>query len=142
MTAKDYLARYRWITKSIEAKRAQTEKLREQTRTVGGVNSTGTHSSQPYDRVGEITAKIVDLEREINEEIARGIDVQREIRAVIADIPDERGRVLFELYYLNCLSLEQAAEKLNLSLRQTLRLHKKYLSFCENVIECHITPVL
>lgn len=142
MTAKDYLARYRWITKSIEAKRAQTEKLREQARTVGGVNSTGTRSSQPYDRVGEITAKIVDLEREINEEIARGIDVQREIRAVIADIPDERGRVLFELYYLNCLSLEQAAEKLNLSLRQTLRLHKKYLSFCENVIECHITPVL
>lgn len=142
MTAKDYLARYRWITKSIEAKRAQTEKLREQARTVGGVNSTGTRSSQPYDRVGEITAKIVDLEREINEEIACGIDVQREIRAVIADIPDERGRVLFELYYLNCLSLEQAAEKLNLSLRQTLRLHKKYLSFCENVIECHITPVL
>lgn len=142
MTAKDYLARYRWITNSIEAKRAQTEKLREQARTVGGVNSTGTRSSQPYDRVGEITAKIVDLEREINEEIARSIDVQREIRAVIAEIPDERGRVLFELYYLNCLSLERAAEKLNLSLRQTLRLHKKYLSFCENVIECHITPVL
>lgn len=142
MTAKEYLTRYRWITKSIEAKRAMASKLREQARTVGGVNSAGTRSSQPYDRVGEITAKIVDLEREINEEIARSIDAGREIRALITVIPDERGKVLFELYYLNCLSLERAAEKLNLSLRQTLRLHKKYLSFCENVLECHITPVL
>lgn len=142
MTAKDYLARYRWITKSIEAKRAMASKLREQARTVGGVNSVGTRSSQPYDRVGEITAKIVDLEREINEEIARSIAAGREIRAVIADIPDERGRVLFELYYLNCLSLEQAAEKLNLSYRHVRRLHKKYLSFCENVLECPLEPVL
>lgn len=137
MTAKEYLTRYRWITKSIEAKRERVDKLREQAQAVCGGNSTGTHSSQPYDRVGEITAKIIDLEREINEEISRAIDVQREICAVISDIPDEFGRVLFEMHYLNCLSLEQVADKLGKSIRQTIRIHKKYLSFCENVIECH-----
>ena len=127
MTAKDYLNRYRFLNDGINAKLMQVEDLRSKAQTVSGGNSTGTHSSQPYDRIGEITAKIVDLEREINEEIDRLVDIQREIRKAIAAVPEERLRTLLEYKYLNLLSLEEIAVHMNYSYPQICRLHGRAL---------------
>ena len=127
MTAKEYLSRYRFINDGINSKLMQVEELRSKAQTVSGGNSTGTHSSQPYDRIGEITAKIVDLEREINEEIDRLVDIQREIRETIAAIPEERLRTLLEYKYLNCMTLEEIAVRMNYSYKQICRLHGKAL---------------
>ena len=61
MTAKEYLAQHRTLNDSINAKLEQVAELRRKAQTVGG-GSDGTRSSaQPYDRIGEITAKICDL---------------------------------------------------------------------------------
>lgn len=127
MTAKEYLSRYRFINDGINSKLMQVEDLRSKAQTVSGGNSTGTHSSQPYDRIGEITAKIVDLEREINEEIDRLVDIQREIRESIAAVPEERLRTLLEYKYLNCMTLEEIAVRMNYSYKQICRLHGKAL---------------
>ena len=123
MTAKEYLSRYRFLNDGINAKLMQVDELRSKAQTVSGGNSTGAHSSQPYDRIGEITAKIVDLEREINEEIDRLVDIQREIRESIATVPEERLRTLLEYKYINCMTLEEIAVRMNYSYKQICRLH-------------------
>lgn len=127
MTAKEYLSQYRALNDSINAKTAQVEELRRRAQTVSGGNGTGAHSSQPYDRIGEITARIVDLEREINEDIDRSVDLQREIRAAIAAVPEQRLRTLLEYKYINGCTLEQIAVAMNYSYPQICRLHGRAL---------------
>ena len=127
MTAKEYLSRYRFLNDGINSKLMQVEELRSKAQTVSGGNSTGAHSPQPYDRIGEITAKIVDLECEINEEIDHLVDIQREIRESIAAVPEERLRTLLEYKYINLLSLEEIAVHMNYSYKQICRLHGKAL---------------
>lgn len=128
MTAKEYLSRYRWQNDRINAKLGQVTELRRKAQTVSGGSSGGTHSSTPYDRIGEITAKLVDLEREINEDIDHSVDVQREILAAISTVEDERLRTLLELKYINCLTLEEIAVRMGYCYMQICRLHGKALS--------------
>lgn len=127
MTTKEYLSRYRWQNDRINAKLEQVAELRRKAQTVCSGSSDGSHSSTPYDRIGEITARIVDLEREINEDIDRSIDVQRGILTAISTVPDERLRHLLELRYINCLTLEEIARRMDYSYKQICRLHGKAL---------------
>lgn len=127
MTTKEYLSRYRWQNDRINAKLEQVAELRRKAQTVSSGSSDGTHSSTPRDRIGEITARIVDLEREINEDIDRSIDLQREIRAAIATVPEMRLRTLLEYKYINLLTLDETALRMNYSYPQICRLHGRAL---------------
>ena len=127
MTAKEYLSQYKNLNGSINAKLEQVGELRRKAQTVSSGSSDGTHSSTPRDRIGEITARIVDLEREINEDIDRSIDVQRGILTAISTVPDERLRHLLELRYINFLTLEEIARRMDYSYKQICRLHGKAL---------------
>lgn len=127
MTAKEYLTQYRTLNDSINAKLEQVAELRRKAQSAGGGSSDGAHSPLPYDRIGEITARIVDLEREINDEIDRSIDVQREIRAAIAAVPEARLRTLLEYKYINLLTLDETAARMNYSYPQICRLHGRAL---------------
>ena len=129
MTAKEYLSQYKDLNDSINAKLEQVAELRRKVQTVcsGSSDGSGTHSSTPYDRIGEITAQIVDLEREINEDIDRSIDVQRGILTAISTVPDERLRHLLELRYINFLTLEEIARRMDYSYKQICRLHGQAL---------------
>lgn len=128
MTAKEYLSQYKDLNDSINAKLEQVGELRRKAQTVSSGSSDGAHSSTPRDRIGEITARIVDLEREINEDIDRSIDLQREIRAAIATVPEVRLRALLELKYINCLTLEEIAMRMGYCYMQICRLHGKALT--------------
>lgn len=127
MTTKEYLSQYKDLNDSINAKLEQVEELRRKAQTVSSGSSDGTHSSTPYDRIGEITARIVDLEREINEDIDRSIDLQRDIRAAIATVPEVRLRTLLEYKYINLLTLDETAVRMNYSYPQICRLHGRAL---------------
>lgn len=127
MTAKEYLSQYRSLNDNINAKLEQVAELRRKARTVSSGSSDGTHSSTPRDRIGEITARIVDMEREINEDIDRSVDLQREIRAAIAAVPEMRLRTLLEYKYINLLTLEETAVRMNYSYKQICRLHGQAL---------------
>lgn len=127
MTAKEYLSRYRWQNDRINAKLEQVAELRRKAQTVSSGSSDGTHSATPYDRIGEITARIVDLEREINEDIDRSIDTQRSILSAISAIPDERLQSLLEYKYINGYTLEEIAVRMDYSYKQVCRLHGQAL---------------
>ena len=128
MTAKEYLTQYRALNDSINAKLGQVAELRRKAQTVGGGSEGGARSSAPYDRIGEITAKICDREAEINREIDALVELQREISAKIARVDDSRLRLLLELRYLNCMTFERVAVAMNYSYMQVCRLHGRALA--------------
>ena len=99
-----------------------------------GGNGAGAHSGAPYDRIGELTAKIVDREREINRDIDALVELQREISGNIALVSDDKLRLLLELRYINCLTFERIACEMNYSYMQVCRLHGKALKEFEKML--------
>ena len=135
MTVKEYLEQYKTLDARINAKIEQVEHLRAMfTRAYSGGN-TGGGNSGPYDKIGEITAKIVDLESEINDEIDKLIDLRAEIKGYIAQIPNEKNRFLLELHYINGYSFDKIASLENRDRRSILYRHEKGLKFLEKVVK-------
>ncbi len=124
MTPKEYLSRYRFLDVAINAKRERCETLRQKAQSAGGSMGGGIRSSQPYDRVSEITNRVVDMERE---EIDRLEAEQMEIKSAINAVPDPQLRTLLELKYIHCLTLEEVAKRMRYSYSQICRLHGKAL---------------
>lgn len=123
MTAKEYLSQYKTLNGEINAKLEQKRQLFALATSVAPSNTHG-GCGNVSDKVGRTVAKLLDLEREINSDIDRLVDLRREIEDVIADVPDERLRMLLELRYVNGLTFEEIAENLDLSTVQIWRLHK------------------
>ncbi len=142
MTAKEYLSQYRYINININSKIAQQQRLRELATCVSPSSDGGSHGSGVSDRVGNITAKIADLDAEINAEIDKLVDVQRDILQTIGNVADERLRIILTERYINCRTFEQIAVTVNYSYMQTCRLHGKALSAVQNVIECYSHTVI
>lgn len=141
MTAKEYLNRYRLLNAEITAKREQANSIRELAETVSHF-SDGVGGNGGGDKVGRNAAKLVDLENEIIAETNKLVELKREIESTIAVIDDPTLRQLLILKYINGLTWEQVAERLNKSWRHTMRLHKIALKNFENVMVCHIGDVL
>lgn len=128
MTAKEYLSQYRTLNARLNAKILQAERLRYLAKTAGSQRaSNGIHSTAPRDKVGELTAKIVDLEMEINSEIDALVDLERKIRECITCIPNANYRAVLELKYINGETLTRIADKLNYSLDGIKKIHKRAL---------------
>ena len=142
MTAKEYLSQYRYINININSKIAQQQRLRELATCVSPSSEGGGHSSGVSDRVGNITAKIADLDAEINAEIDKLVDVQRDILQTISKVSDDCLRIILTERYINCRTFEQIAVTVNYSYKQTCRLHGQALVAVKNVLECPITSVI
>ena len=142
MTAKEFLQRYRDIDDGINAKLELIHKLKLRAMSVSSPIGTDIHTNSPSDPVGSITQKIVDLEQEINNDIDKLVDIQREIYEVIAKVSEQRLRTILESFYLNRKSFEQISVDMNYCYRHICRLHGKALAEVDHVLECHISPVL
>lgn len=128
MTPKEYLSQYRTLNARIDAKIAQVQRLRHLAQSAGGQNYSGTaHSTQPRDKVGELTAKIVDLEAEINAEIDTLVYLEREIKGYISTLASANQRIVLEMKYINGKTLKEIAENLNYSLVHIKRIHHQAL---------------
>lgn len=113
MTAKEYLQQYKELDKRIDVKLEQKERLLSRARYASPTGGTG--SGLPYDKVGELTAKITGLERAINEDIDRLADLQAEIKERIAALPDPVHRDVLEKRFINCWAIRKIASRQNCS---------------------------
>ena len=71
--------------------------------------------------------KIVDLEREINEDIDMLIEVKKGIMAMIKKVENPEYQTLLELRYLCFKRWEQIALDMDYSIQHTFRIHNKAL---------------
>lgn len=130
MTAKQYLQQAYRLNELINSDLAELEQLRVLATSVSspnlsGMPSGGSRNTEPaFVRAIE---KIYDLEKVINAEIDRFVDLKKEIRIVINQVPDNSQKLVLKLRYIQFLKWESVAAEMDLSLKQVHRIHNEAL---------------
>ena len=128
MNAKEYLSQVMHIDQRINSKLEQVTRLRENV-----TNCTATLSDMPRpdspnkQRMEETICKIVDLEREINADIDRLVDLKAEARKAINAVSDPVQQLILELRYLCYKPWLEIAETIGYSEATVYRLHGEAL---------------
>lgn len=124
MTAKEYLGQAHYLDIRISSKLNELTELRSLAMKVTSAYGTAPHTSTPDNhRLEKVLARIVDLEKEIDNDIDKFVDLKREIKKVIDEVKDEKYKALLEMRYLNQMTWEQIAVKLGYDSRHIRRMH-------------------
>lgn len=142
MTAKEYLRQIRSCDRTITNKLEEVTKLNELMLNVTSAwKSDVVQSGGSGDKLGDTVAKIIDLQKEINEEIDRSVDLRREVMATIDKVEESDLRDILYRRYLRFESWEEIAVGTAYTYRHVLRLHgialKKVSEIMKDVTECH-----
>ena len=105
MTARDYLSQARVLDQAINARLERIARLRalvsgRAARTDGMPRGGAGSAGSTFFDWTETIIKIDEMERALDKDIDRLIDLKREIAEVIAAVPDMRYRTLLEYRYL------------------------------------------
>ena len=123
MQVKEFLNKIRHIDMMIDCKCEQIQDLRSRLTSISSPMGEKVQSSLNPDKFINPVSKIVELEKEINEDIDKLIDLKRGARKVIEQLDDDVEKmVLYKRYYEN-KSFEQISVEMNYSWRQVHRLH-------------------
>lgn len=79
------------------------------------------------DNKGSLTAKILDMERELQNEIAELLEICEDIRDCIETVEDSRLKAILIYKYIHLYTNDKIAQTLNESLRNTAYLVNKAL---------------
>ena len=122
-----YLSRYRRLNERIDRLLEEQSRWREMALKITPVLSQtpgGGESGSPIERPMD---KVLEIDAEINREIDELQTVRQEIRAALNQLEDENLKLLMEYRYIDGLTWEQIAVKMNYSYMQICRLHGKAL---------------
>lgn len=122
-----YLSRYIALNRRIDRlleEKAKWWSLCLKTTTNLSQTPGGGESGSPVERPMD---KVLEIETEINREIDELQTVRQEIRAALNQLEDENLKLLMEYRYIDGLTWEQIAVKMNYSYMQICRLHGKAL---------------
>ena len=126
MTARDYLSQARVLDQAINARLERIARLRAL------VNGRAARTDgMPRGGTGidwtDTVVKIDEMERALDRDIDRLIDLKREIAEAIAAVPDMRYRTLLEYRYLCGWSWRRIARTMNYSEDWTRHAHGRAL---------------
>lgn len=128
MNAKEYLSQAMHIDQRINSKLEQVMKLRETaancTATLSGMPRSDSPNTQ---KMAETVNKIVDLEREINADIDRLVDLKAEAREAINQVDDPLQQLILEMRYLCYHPWQEIVERLGVSETSVYRIHGEAL---------------
>lgn len=122
------------INNLIDMKLEQIAELRSLAAKVTTSPFSESHSQGTYtDRVGRTTARILDLENEINNEIDKLVEVKIQIRELSAALSDGIQRAIIERHYILNEPWEKISEKIGYSRRHITRLHNQAIEALEKL---------
>lgn len=122
-----YLSRYRRMSKRIDRLLEEQSRWREMALKITPVLSQtpgGGESGSPIERPMD---KVLEIDEEINREIDELQTVRQEIRVALNQLEDENMKLLMEYRYIDGLTWEQIAVKMDISWRWSIKLHGKAL---------------
>lgn len=142
MNAKQYLRQVRRLDNIVNAKLQQVEMLRAMTtRMTANLTTDKVQESNIPDKISTLICKIVDLEKEIINDVDKLIDLKAEIMRKIDSIQNDNYRLLLTLRYLNFKSWEQIAVEMGFTFQWVHELHKRALIEFEkvqnNALDCN-----
>lgn len=135
MKIRELLEKHGEIDSAINTKLEIMEELKCLATKVTSSVFAGSGGNGHSDRVGKTTARIIDLEAQINDDIDRLVEITEEIEAIIASVNNGVHRTLLERRYILGQSWEQIAENLGYSPRHIKRLHGQIIEGLEKIYE-------
>ena len=136
MTAKEYLEQLIWLDKEINRKQQRLITLRDIV-----MNTTPTYETEAVQHsrdknpLENIMAKIIDLDREIDKDVDRLVDLKAEVWEKLDNISDERLKRILWLKYAERKSGRYIAEDICLTPRHTRRLQTQAMEEFENIFQ-------
>ena len=134
MTTKDYLNQIRDMRQKIKRTQENIDAKRELLTSIS-VKSDGerVQSSSDPDKMAMMVADILDREAELQVFISNYIQKEREIAYQIDSLEDWHSRELLQWRYVQCETFEKiAGDRMNITFRHIMRLHKIALRDFEN----------
>ena len=128
MTAKAYLRSIKYLDAAINAKQRELDRLRHDAENIKAISydKDKVQSSAPSDCT-KIIDRIIDLSNEINSEIDKLVALKAEARERISRVYSDNFISLLTDLYINGVTLEQEAEKLEVNYRTVCRWHGQAL---------------
>ncbi len=134
--AKEYLNRLYYLQNKVEVLTEEIEKLdslsRKVTGTYGGERVS--HSSKA-DTMENAIVKVIDMKKQLQEEMARLLETQQEIRETIAAVTNTTYRSLLEMRYVNMWHWSRIFGVLGLGKSQAYNLHGKALVAVDRILQ-------
>jgi DNA-directed RNA polymerase specialized sigma24 family protein len=130
MNAEDYLEQAYRLNDLIRCNKQELDELHLLADSIPGTDfSKERVQTSPSNEAGftKIILKIIELENTINDEIEKLLSLKLEIRTVINAVSDNEEKLLLKYKYLNFLSWEDVAEKMNVSIRTVYRIRASAL---------------
>ena len=132
MDAKEYLSQAYRVDQRINSKLEQVMSLRALLGKATGTLSGAPKAATPNLHSMEDTiCKMVDMEKEINDDIDTLVDLKAEIMACIKRVENTEYQTLLELRYLCFKRWEEIAIDLNYSMQYAFRMHERALEAAE-----------
>lgn len=122
--------------KLIESKLEEIKSLRELATSISIPDLSKERTSgglQVQCRFAEIVDKLVDLESEILQEVDDYVEQEREMRKKINQLPKPEWQLIMQYRYVEGLSYEEIAERLNYSVRQIYNMRKEIFRYLERM---------
>jgi DNA-directed RNA polymerase specialized sigma subunit len=135
MKAKEYLSQALWLNQRIDNKLEQLERLKAMAMRVT-TNLTQEKVSGGYNErnpMENTIVKIMDLEREVNDEIDKLINLKQEILETISLVDDPMAQLLLEMRYINRRTWGEIAEELGYSDRGIHKIHGRALKEIDEI---------
>ena len=132
MTARQYLGQAYLLNQRINSKLTQLRLLRGNAVNItANMDDIRVHTSPDHSKMENTILKIIQQEREIDDEIDKLVDLKAEVRQVIKAVPSIEHQLVLEMRYLCFRSWEQIAVEMDCGIDNVFRLHRKALEMVE-----------
>lgn len=136
MNAREYLEQIKMLDELINNKLVEVCQLRcLATSCTAPTDREPGGSSGVSDRVGNIVAKIVDIQAETDEAIDRFIDLKRECISIIESVRPPIYYTILHKYHIQYMSLVDISEEIGYEYHYTCDLHRKAIAEVQKVLD-------
>ena len=135
MQAKEFLNKIRHIDMMIDCKLEQTSNLRSRLTSINVTMGERVQSSLDPDKFTNTISKIVELEKEINDDIDKLVDLKSIARKAIDSLDNDIEKMVLYKRYFENKTFEQISVELNYSWR---RIHQFHGDALKKLERCHL----
>ena len=133
MQVKEFLNKIRHIDAMIDCKRDQIKDLRDTLTSISCPMGEKVQSTLDPDKFTNPVSKIIELEKEINDDIDKLIDLKRIARKAIEQLDNEVEKMVLYKRYFENKTFEQISVELNYSWRRIHQFHGDALKKLERL---------
>ena len=127
MQVKEFLNKIRHIDMMIDCKCSQITDLRDRLTSISCPMGEKVQSTKDPDKFTDPVSKIIELEKEINEDIDNLVDLKRKARKSIEQLNDDREKLVLYKRYFENKTFEQISVEMNYSWRRIHQFHSDAL---------------